>query len=116
MHGPAAACRQGKSGRCGGLWVQKKARQHGGPVCGLGSVDVAVAVAAAGLSGLEDDDLATMQQPVEQGAGKHGVVGEGHGPVFEGAVGGEDDGATLVASTDNLKEQVGTFARDGQIP
>ena len=40
---------------------------------------------------------------VEQGAGHDAVLVEDRRPFFEGAVGGEDDGAVFVALADDLK-------------
>lgn len=55
-----------------------------------------------------------VKEAVEDGGGDDAVVVEDGRPVFEGLVGGEDDGALFVALTDDLEEQVGAEFVDGQ--
>ncbi len=55
----------------------------------------------------DDDGFGVVQEPVQHGAGQGAVVVEDFGPVFVGLVGGQDDGAALVALADDLEEQVG---------
>ncbi len=57
-----------------------------------------------------------MQEAVEDGGGDAGVVVEDRRPVFVGLIGGDDDGAALVALADDLKEQIGSNFVQGQIP
>src|SRR6266568_3110974 len=54
---------------------------------------------------MNGDDLGMMQEPVEQGRGKH-LVSEQLSPSGKAGVGGEQDGAVLIASGDQLKEMV----------
>src|SRR6266566_2793965 len=54
---------------------------------------------------INGDDLGMMQEPVEQGRGKH-LVSEQLSPSGKAGVGGEQDGAMLIASGDQLKEMV----------
>ena len=56
-----------------------------------------------------------VQEAVEDGGGQGGVVVEERGPLFEGFVGGQDDGAAFVAGADDLEEQVGALLVDGQV-
>jgi len=53
---------------------------------------------------LDVDDLAVVQQPVEDGGGDHGIPEELL-PVGEAFVGGDDRGASLVAVGDELEER-----------
>ena len=63
----------------------------------------------------DEDGLGMVQEAVEDGGGQGAVVVEDLGPVFEGSVGGDDDGALLVALADDLEEQIGAVLVDGQI-
>ncbi len=54
------------------------------------------------------DHHGVMKQPVEQSGCDHRVA-EHLAPFGEGAVGGEDHGAFLIACADQLEEQVGAF-------
>ena len=56
-----------------------------------------------------------VDDAVEDGGGESGVVGEGCGPFLVGAVGGDDGGAALVAGAEDLEEQLGADAVDGQV-
>jgi hypothetical protein len=56
-----------------------------------------------------------MQEPVEDCGSEDAVVVEDLRPVFERAVGGDDDGAPLIALGDDLKEEIGPVFVDGQI-
>src|ERR1039458_5417323 len=56
---------------------------------------------------LDDDGLGAVENAVEYRAGDPGVVIKNLGPAFEGLVGGDDDGAALVALADDLEEQIG---------
>ncbi len=57
----------------------------------------------------DEDGLGIVEEAVEQG------TVEEFRPVFEGFVGGEDEGALFVAGADDLKEQIGTALVDGEI-
>ena len=64
---------------------------------------------------LEGDGFGVVQESVEDGGGQGGVAIEDLRPVLEDAVGGDRDGATLVAMADDLEQQVGAGLVDGQI-
>ena len=54
------------------------------------------------------NDSAAMEQAVQGGGGHDGIAGKDFGPVAEGFVGGENDGAVVViALRDHLKEKTG---------
>ena len=59
--------------------------------------------------------MAVVEEAVEHGGGNGGVAVEDGGPLFEGFVGGQDDGAAFVAGTDDLEEQIGSALVDGQV-
>ena len=79
----------------------------------LASVFGAVLHAEAGA--FEHDGVAVVEEAVEHGGGDGGVAVEDGGPLFEGLVGGQDDGAAFVAGADDLEEQVGPALVDGQV-
>ena len=56
-----------------------------------------------------------VQEAVKNGGGDSAVVIEDGGPLFEGFVGGQHDGAPLVSLADDLEEKVGSVLVDGQI-
>ena len=56
-----------------------------------------------------------VEEAVEDGGGDGGVVVEDGGPVLEGFVGGEDDGALFVALGDDLEEEVGAVFVQGDV-
>ncbi len=56
-----------------------------------------------------------VEEAVEDGGGDGGVAVEDGGPVLEGFVGGQDDGAAFVAGADDLEEQVGSALVDGEV-
>ena len=60
------------------------------------------------------DGDGVMQQAVEDGGGDDSIA-EHFAPGAEALVGGEDHRAFFVASTDQLEEQVGAGAVDGQV-
>ena len=68
-----------------------------------GLLQVAQPVAAA----LDVEDVAVMEQPVEDGGGQHLVAGQQLGPVLDALVGGDEDGASSVAVADEPEEQRG---------
>ena len=49
---------------------------------------------------------------IEDSASDGAITVEDSGPLFEGFVGSNDDGATLVALADNLEQQVGSALID----
>ncbi len=63
----------------------------------------------------DGDGFGMMKETIEDGGSEGAVVVEDLRPFLERLVGGEDDGAVLVALGDDLKEQVSAFAVDGQI-
>ena len=76
----------------------------------LGELGLAAAVAAA----LDDEDLDMVGQAVDEGDGAGGV-GEDGVPAFEGQIGGDEQGAVLVAAADELEEEVGGPCVVGEI-
>ena len=63
----------------------------------------------------DDDRLGVMEEAVQNGGGEGAVVVEDPGPLFEGLVGGQHDGAAFVALADDLEEQIGAVLVDGQV-
>ena len=63
----------------------------------------------------DDDRVGMMEEPVQDGGGNGAVVFENRGPMFEGFVGGQGDGAAFVALADDLEKQISPFLIDGQI-
>ena len=55
-----------------------------------------------------------MEEAVEDGGCECGVVVEDFGPVFVGAIGGDDQSALFVSLADDLEQQVGSGFVDGQ--
>jgi hypothetical protein len=72
-----------------------------------------VAQPIAGTLDLDDDRV--VQQPIQQRGGDHGIA-EDLTPFRKAAVRGQDHGALFVSGVDQLEEQVGAAAGDGQIP
>ena len=64
---------------------------------------------------LDKDDFGVVEKAVEDGGGNGAVAIEDGGPLLEGFVGGEHDGAALVALADDLEEEVGAALIDGKI-
>jgi hypothetical protein len=62
---------------------------------------------------LDVDDPAVVKKPVEDSGSDHRIPEE-FLPVGEALVGGDDRGAALVAMRDELEEEVGLAAVDGQ--
>jgi len=56
-----------------------------------------------------------MEQAIEERGGDDGIA-EDLAPFGEAAVRGEDHGALLVASIDELEEQVAASGNNGQVP
>ncbi len=65
--------------------------------------------------GFDEDGFGVVEEAVEDGGGDGGVAVEDGGPLFEGFVGGEDDGALFVAGADDLEEEVGAALVDGEV-
>ena len=63
----------------------------------------------------DDYRLGVMEEPVQDGRGEGAVIVEDAGPLFEGFVGGQHDGAALVALADDLEEQIGAMLVDRQV-
>jgi hypothetical protein len=63
---------------------------------------------------LDVDNLAVVQQPVEDSGGDYGIPEELL-PIGEALVGGDDGGTALVAVGDELEEQIRFPAVDGQV-
>lgn len=71
------------------------------------------AVLHAVAPALDDEGFGVVENAVENGAGEGGIVVEDAGPLLEGLVGAQDDGAAFVALADDLEEQVGPVFVDG---
>ena len=56
-----------------------------------------------------------VEKAVEDGGGNGAVAVEDCGPLLEGFVGGEHDGAALVALADDLEEEVRAALIDGEV-
>ena len=61
------------------------------------------------------NDVGVVEKAVEDGGGNGAVAVEDCGPLLEGFVGGEHDGAALVALADRLEEEVCAALIDGKI-
>src|SRR6201982_4221630 len=57
-----------------------------------------------------------MKKAIEDSGGNGGVAVEDRGPLFEGFVGGDDDGTAFVSLADDLEKQVGSALIYGQVP
>ena len=62
-----------------------------------------------------DDDLAMMNNPVEDSACYDIVIVENNGPLFERPVGCEESGTALVSSGYNLEKEIGSLLVDGDV-
>ena len=58
--------------------------------------------------------MALVEQPIDEHGG-HDLVAEDATPLLEALVGGEDGGADLVAPVDELEEEGGVRAGDGEV-
>lgn len=58
--------------------------------------------------------VAVLDEAIDEGGEAGGVVEDGR-PVLVGEVGGDDDGAVFVPSTDDVEEQVGRAAVGGDL-
>src|SRR5208337_482546 len=63
----------------------------------------------------DDNRLGVVEQPIQDGRGDGAIVVEDAGPLFEGFVSSQHDGATFVTLADDLEEQVGAVLVDGKI-
>src|SRR6266496_3410814 len=91
-------CTPWRAGWAGGLAVGLWHGRGGG---GGGAV-----VFHAPAGPVDGDDVAVVEEPVEDGGGED-LVGEDLAPFAEGLVAGDDDGAFLVAAGDDLEDEVG---------
>src|SRR5687768_16635750 len=104
----AGRCRAGSTGHRSAWWPcngNRNARETAGASSGAlraGRELVLEPVARA----VDGEDLALMQQAVEDGRSQH-VVAEELAPAVEGHVAGDDERAARIAGRDQLKEQVG---------
>src|ERR1700675_1195293 len=73
-----------------------------------GSAALALLEAVAVAVHLEDVDV--VSEPVEQSTGQ-ALGGEHAGPLVEGQIAGDDDGAALVALAEDLEQQLGAARR-----
>ncbi len=62
----------------------------------------------------DDNGLGMVEEAVQDGRGDGAVIVENGGPLLEGLVGGQNDGAALVTAADDLKEEVGAVLVDGK--
>ena len=62
------------------------------------------------------DGFGMMKKAIEDGRGNGAIAVEDRGPLFEGFIGGNDDGTAFVSLADDLEKQVGSALIDGQIP
>lgn len=65
---------------------------------------------------LNTDDMAMVEQSVEECSGEGGISGQGHVPLSKGQIGGEHHRAPLVAFGNHLKEVIGLLSTKGQVP
>ena len=63
---------------------------------------------------LDGDDLGVVDQPIDQGDDSGGV-GKDLVPLAERSVGGDEDGFFLVATADDLEQQVGVAIGVGEV-
>jgi hypothetical protein len=73
------------------------------------------AVFHAEACAFDKDDFGVVEKAVEDGGGNGAVAVEDWGPLLEGFVGGEHDGAALVALADDLEKEVSAALVDGKI-
>ena len=64
---------------------------------------------------LDKDGLAVMDQAIQDCGSDVGIVVENRGPLFEGFIGGNADGAVFIATADDLKNQIGAVFVNGHI-
>jgi len=56
-----------------------------------------------------------VEKTVQQGGGHGSITCENTGPVLEGDIGGDGDGAVLVAFGDNLEQELSTSLIEGEV-
>ncbi len=61
----------------------------------------------------DGDDVAVVEQAVEDGCGHHDI-GKDRTPLRDGTVMGDEEAATLVATRDQLEEEMGGIGLEGQ--
>src|SRR5712691_12226980 len=81
---------------------------------GRGGVGGGVVVFHAPAGPVDGDDVAVVEEAVEDGGGED-LVGEDLAPLAEGLVAGDDDGAFLVAAGDDLEDEIGVVAGQGEV-
>ena len=64
---------------------------------------------------LNDNGFSVMQESVKERRREGAVVVKDLGPVFEGPVGSDDEGAAFIPMADDLEEEIGAGLVDGQI-
>src|SRR6266516_800393 len=99
-------CTPWRAGWAGGLAV--------GLWHGRGGVGGGAVVFHAPAGPVDGDDVAVVEEPVEDGGGED-LVGEDLAPFAEGLVAGGDYGAFLVAAGDDLEDEVGVAAGEGEV-
>src|SRR6266481_4849407 len=57
-----------------------------------------------------------MKKAIQDSGGNGAIAVEDRGPLFEGFIGGNNDGTAFVSLADDLEKQVGSALIDGQIP
>ena len=89
------------------------ARRHGA-IVGVALLLADLGLAPAIAPAFKEQDLDVVGQPVDQCDGARGV-GEDGVPALERQVGGDEQGAVLVAAADELEEQVGGSGVVGEV-
>lgn len=84
-------------------------------VTGYGGSGLKLAFHAVALA-LDNDRLCMVEEAVENGRGKGGIIVEDARPVLVGSVGSNDDRPLFIAEADDLEEQVGAAFIDGKEP
>ena len=77
----------------------------------LGEVGVLAHPVAAAA---DVDDMAVMQQPVDERSG-HDLVAQNLAPLLEAFIGGQHSGCALIAPVDELEEEHGAGLTDRQV-
>ena len=54
----------------------------------------------------DNDGFGVMKEPIKDGRSEYAVIVEDFRPVFEGFIGGNNQGALLIAKADNLEQEV----------
>ena len=61
------------------------------------------------------DGFGMMKKSIEDGGGNSAIAVEDSRPLFEGFVGGKDDGAAFVTLANDLEEKVGSALVNGEV-